>query len=84
MNGNENLMAKEPSLREVVSEIAEMLSETEKQLSEARSKIYRPRPENCEGKNPLSGDSSLESGIDAIRYFAMCVRDQAIEVNSRI
>jgi hypothetical protein len=83
-NGNTAMATKEPSLRNHIGDIMEMLATTAKELNDAEQKLYVPKPQCDNEKSCIPTNDSLESFILQARDLARAVKNQAIEVNSRI
>jgi hypothetical protein len=87
-NGNDNcagtICAKESTLRNRIGDIMVLLETTSKHLVEAEQKLYMPKVQSdCNAENGPC-DDSLEYVITKLGQFAQKVRNQAVEVNSRI
>jgi hypothetical protein len=83
-DGAMTMAAKEPSLRNHIGDIMEMLADTTNALVDAEQKLYVPKPQCDNEKECIPTNDSLESFILQVKVLARRVRNQAIEVNSRI
>jgi hypothetical protein len=83
-SGNNAMVAQEPSLRSHIGDIMEMLADTTNALVDAEQKLYVPKPQCDNEKSCIPTNDSLESFILQTKDLARKVRNQAIEVNSRI